>query len=251
MALVQFGSHPFEADLVALDKDGTLIEFEPMWGRLAEAWVTALTANIDGRTGEDVAQELYQAWGFDPLEGRTLPQGPWASATTGQLQTIAASVLYRHGYAWLDAIDRARLTLQQATQELSRADLVQPVGDVAGLVGKLRAAGIRVAVITTDHRAETQKTLRLLGIEHLVDHVVCGDDGLASKPAPDMLLAAFRRLGANPARAAVVGDTLADLHMAERAKAGLKVAVRSGAGAPELLSAHADIVIDSIDDITV
>jgi phosphoglycolate phosphatase len=251
MALVQFGSYQFDADLVVLDKDGTLIEFEPMWGRLAKTWVTALTASLDGQMGEDVARELYHAWGFEPLEGRTSPQGPWASATTGQLQTIAANVLYRHGYAWLDAVDRARLTLQQAQQQLLLADLVHPAGDVAGLLGTLRAAGVRVAVITTDHRTETQETLRLLGAEHLVDHLVCGDDGLVSKPAPDMLLAAFKHLRADPARAAVVGDTLADLLMAERAKAGLRVAVRSGAGAPGLLSAHADIVIDSIDDISI
>jgi phosphoglycolate phosphatase len=251
MPLVQFGDLQFDVDLVAFDKDGTLIQFEPMWGRLAEAWVAALTRCFDGQASGDLAHELYRSWGFDPLQRRTAPQSPLAIATTGQIQTIAASVLYRHGVPWPEALDRTRLALRQVAVDLPLADLVHPAGDVARLLERLQAAGTRVAVVTTDHRAETEETLHILGIDHLVDRVVCGDDGLTSKPAPDTLLDAFRCLGARPARAAVVGDTLADLLMAERAGAGLKVAVRTGAGDPALLSAHADIVIDSIDDIIV
>jgi hypothetical protein len=37
--------------------------------------------------------------------------------------------------------------------------------------------------------------------------------------------------------------------MAERAGAGLKVAVLSGAGEPALLEEHADVVLRSIDEI--
>lgn len=251
MALIQFGSLEFNADLVVFDKDGTLIEFEPMWGPLAEAWVAVLTRDLDGQAKRDVAQELYRSWGFDPVQSRTAPQSPWASATTGQVQTIAASVLYRHGFSWPDADDRARLAPQQVALELPLADLVRPAGDVAALLEQLHLAGVQVAVITTDHRAETDETLRILGAGHLVDHLVCGDDGLAAKPAPDTLLDALSHLEVEAPRAVVVGDTLPDLLMAERAGAGLKVAVRTGAGDPDLLLAHADIVIDSIDDIRV
>jgi phosphoglycolate phosphatase len=245
--IVQFGDRPFDVDWIAFDKDGTLLAFEVMWGRLAQAWVDRLA----GEAGQEtLRQELHHSLGYDPVQRRTRPQSPLAIATTAELQTIVAVTLYRQGASWPDALQRARLAFQVGN-ELPLAELVQPAGDVAGLLAQLQGAGVRVAVVTTDSRADTEETLRLLGVDHLVDQLVCGDDGLPSKPAPDMLFAAGEGLGQDLARCAVVGDTLGDLIMAERAGAGLKVAVLTGAGDPDLLAEYADVVLDSINGIRV
>jgi len=247
MALLRFGPITFDADLVAFDKDGTLIDFDAMWGRLADAWVEHLTAGTD----DDVLQgELYRSLGYDGMERKADPQGPLAIATTGQLETIVALTLYRSGLSWTAAADRARQAFQFGTG-LSLASLIQPAGDVSQLFAGLQAAGVRIAVVTTDSRAETVETLRILDVAHWVDHLVCGDDGIPVKPAAEMLLAACGRLGLRPGRTAVVGDTLGDLLMAERAGAGLRVAVRTGAGSADILSTHADVLLASIDEITV
>jgi phosphoglycolate phosphatase len=245
--LVHFGDRLFDVDWIAFDKDGTLLEFEVMWGRLAEAWVDRLA----GKPGQEgLRRELFHSLGYDPSQRRTQPQSPLAIAKATQLQTILAVTLYREGISWPEAEDLARLALETG-QELPLASLVQPAGDVAGLLARLQSSEIQVAVVTTDLRADTEETLRLLDVDSLVDQVVCGDDGLPSKPAPDMLLAAGQRLGLDPARCAVVGDTLGDLWMAARAGAGLKVAVLTGAGEPALLATHADVVLGSIDEIRV
>jgi HAD superfamily hydrolase (TIGR01509 family) len=243
--LIRFGSVPFDADLVAFDKDGTLIDFEFMWGRIATAWVEHLTKSD---ADESLERDLYRSLGFDPDRQRTEPESPLAIATTGQLQTIAAATLYRHGIPWPEAEDRARLAFDTSS-DLPLSGLIRATGDVVGLLGHLRETGVRVAVITTDDRAATVETLRLLGVAHLVDPLVCGDDGLPSKPAPDMLLAACEQSGVEPARTVVVGDTLGDLLMARRAGAGLRVAVLTGAGDPAKLAQHADVVLTSVDEI--
>jgi len=245
MALLKIASLPFDADLVVFDKDGTLIDFEFMWGRLTVAWVNRLTAD------EALRQELYRFLGYDVQQRRTEPQSPLAIATTGQILIIAAAVLYGHGIPWPEAEERAQSAFRQAAADLPLADLIRPTGDVAGLMEQLREASVRVAVITTDHRAETEETLRILGIAHLVDLLICGDDDLPPKPAPDTLLLTCDKLGVKPARVVVVGDTVADLLMAQRAGAGLRVAVLTGAGDPALLAAHADVVLRSIDEIAV
>jgi phosphoglycolate phosphatase len=247
MALVLFGSLPFDAELVAFDKDGTLIDFDFMWVRLAETWVKYLTPN----PGDiELRQELYRSMGYDPQRQWTDPLSPMAMATTDQCQTILAAVLYRFGLPWPEAQDRARRAMQ-AGAELPLPSLVRPAGNVAGLVEQLKRAGARVAVVTTDLRDVTVETLHMLGIAHLVDHLVCGDDGLPSKPAPDTLLATFRQLGVEATRTAMVGDTVADLLMAQRAGAGLRVAVLTGAGERAVLSDLADVVLQSVDEIVV
>jgi phosphoglycolate phosphatase len=247
MAHIKSGSSSFEADLIAFDKDGTLIEFDGMWGRLAEAWAAKLAVDGDQTISDDLCRSL----GYDAAQRRTLPQSPLSIATTGQLQAIATGTLYRHGIPWPEAEDRTQAAFREVGGELTLPELVRPTGDVAGLFARLQKAGILRAVVTTDHRAETIETLHLLKIENLVDYLVCGDDGFPSKPAPDMLLSACERLHIDPGRTAVVGDTLADLLMAQRAGAGLRVAVLTGPGDPVLLAAHADVVVQSIDDMTV
>lgn len=247
MALVRLGSALFDADLVAFDKDGTLIRFDAMWGRLAVAWVEYLARATDI---EGLEQDLHEALGYDASSGKADPDGPLAIATTGQLQTIVAGTLYRSGLGWPAAEDKAREAFQ-ATAEIPLSRLIEPAGQVRSLCDSLQAAGVRVAVVTTDHRTETEETLRILGVSRWVDHLICGDDGIAVKPAPDMLLAACQHLGVQPERTAVVGDTMGDLLMGQRAGAGFNVAVLTGAGTSDLLSPHADVVLDSIDEISV
>jgi phosphoglycolate phosphatase len=246
VTLLYFGSVPFDADLVVLDKDGTLIDFE-MWNTLAAAWVDRL---VEGFGTEALRADLCRNMGYDYDKNYSDPQGPMAIATTAQIMAIAAGTLYRHGLPWPQAEDRARLAFDTEA-EIPLASLIRPAGDLSSLFQALKAAGVSLAVVTTDHRRETEEALELLGIAHLVDYLLCGDDGVPPKPAPDMLLVTCRQMGVEPARTAVVGDTLGDLIMAGRAGAGLRVGVLTGAGTREVLAPHADVILDSVDSIRV
>jgi phosphoglycolate phosphatase len=247
LALLKFGDLSFDADLVAFDKDGTLVDFEFMWGRRVVAWVERLAVDT-GNQG--LKRDLYRSLGYDPLQERTVPQSPLAIATMGQLRAIVAGTLYRHGIPWPQAEDHTRRAFE-TSEALPLENLIRPTGDVIGVLQRLQEAGARVAVVTTDSRTETEETLRLMAITHLVDYSVCGDEGLPPKPAPDMLLAVCARAGIGPARCAVVGDTVGDLLMSSRAGAGFKVAVLTGAGDPAQLRIHADVVLSSIEAIAV
>jgi phosphoglycolate phosphatase len=104
-------------------------------------------------------------------------------------------------------------------------------------------------VATTDDREPTLRTLEVLGIAGLVDVVVCGDDGVPVKPAPDMVWHACARLGVDVSRSGVVGDTRADLAMGRSAGCGLVVAVLSGAGDQPALEPLSDLVLSSIAEL--
>ncbi|HEY0444684.1 MAG TPA: HAD hydrolase-like protein, partial [Candidatus Limnocylindrales bacterium] len=66
------------------------------------------------------------------------------------------------------------------------------------------------------------------------------------KPAPDMLLDICHRLGAEPARTAVVGDSAVDLAMARAAGAGRVIGVLSGVSRRADLEALAAAVLPSV-----
>jgi histidinol-phosphate phosphatase family protein len=111
--------------------------------------------------------------------------------------------------------------------------LVTPVPGAAAVLDRLRAAGIRLGVVTNqsglargafgpDDLARVHARLaELLGPFDLVLHCPHADaDGCACrKPRPGMVLAAAARLGIAPARCLVVGDTAADLGAATAAGA--------------------------------
>jgi phosphoglycolate phosphatase-like HAD superfamily hydrolase len=246
--VLTFGTSVFDADLVVFDKDGTLTDFEFLWGRVTAAWLERLSGQMDGQSP---LRELCALMGYDYDRRASLPESPMVVASQEQLCTIAAAVLYRHGIPWPQAEARALEAFAETTAAMPLPGLIRALGDVAGLMDRLAHAGVRLGVVTIDDRSRTADILRILGIAHRIDVSVCGDDGLPWKPAPDMLLAVCARLTIDPARTVVVGDTWADMQMARGAGAGLAVAVLTGMGDPAQLGAHADVVLSSVDDIEI
>ena len=248
MSLLSFGSVRFSADMVIFDKDGTLTDFEFMWGRQTAVWLSLLAQEV----GEPGLEDDLGRWlGYDMARGHTLRNSPLVGATEEELEIIVAAVLYRRGISWPEAQSMARRTFQRSVVELPTSQRVRATGDVAGLMARLRAAGVRVGVVTIDARDHTELILQILGIADAVDALVCGDEGLSWKPSPGMFLRACVRAGVEPRRVAVVGDTVADMEMAAAGGAGLRVAVLSGVGDPEQLRLHSDAVLHSIDEIGV
>jgi HAD superfamily hydrolase (TIGR01549 family) len=92
----------------------------------------------------------------------------------------------------------------------------------------------RKATATTKGTPTTRSVLTQFGLIQYFDHVQ-GTDGIPSKPAPDVLLAALSGLAAQPAGCLMVGDSAADMEAGRHA--GVRTcAVRYGYGKPEELA---------------
>lgn len=228
-------------DLVIFDKDGTLIDFDAMWS----PWIVELTRRLGSLTGVDVATRLYAELGFDPVAGRTIAGAPLAVLPMADLRRATAGVLARAGVpeaVAVDAVQRAWFVPDPVASAI-------PITHLPRLFGELRRRGLRVAVATSDDRRPTELTMAGLGVEALVNAYVCADDGLAVKPAPDMVLDVCERLGVEPSRAAVVGDSSADLAMGRAAGAGRVIGVLSGVSARADLEPMADSVLATVADL--
>ena len=102
---------------------------------------------------------------------------------------------------------------------------------VRAMLGRLRAAGLRTALLTNRRRALFGGELRRVdgsGWESLFDALVCGDDVPRRKPAPDMVLRALAELGlrAGP-EIWFVGDSTTDVIAARQA--GVRAIFYNGA----------------------
>jgi phosphoglycolate phosphatase len=225
-------------DLVIFDKDGTLIEFGSMWG----GWAVALADGLRASTGRSVDTPLYAMLGFDVATGRILPGGGLASTPMARLRDRTRTVLLEVGLSE-KATKRALETAWHAPDPVG---LARPLTDLHALFGRLHDTGRLVAVATSDDREPTERTLEALGIVDQIDALVCADDGVPVKPAPEMVTHLCATLGIPPARTAVVGDAPADLVMARAAGAGRIVAVLTGVGERADLVPLADAVVDSV-----
>jgi phosphoglycolate phosphatase-like HAD superfamily hydrolase len=230
-------------DLVVFDKDGTLLDFHAMWG----GWAIELGRRLDGATRRPVAGDVFATIGFDPATGRARPGSPLVVGTMGQIRELTAAVIRR----WCPSVGAARQAVETAWFTPDPVTTVIPIGDPPGLFAALRESGRSVAVATTDDRAPTDATLRVLGVRDLVSAIACGDDGIGIKPDPRMLLGLCEATGIPPDRTAVVGDTLADLRMARSAGARLAIGVLSGVDDAEALGPLADLLLPSIADLRI
>ncbi len=97
----------------------------------------------------------------------------------------------------------------------------------------LAMLGGRKTTATTKGTPMTRAILEQFGLAEHFEHIQ-GTDGFPSKPKPDVIWAALRTMGAEPADCLMVGDATADVEAARAA--GVKVAVvRYGYGDPERL----------------
>ncbi|MEO8228366.1 MAG: HAD family hydrolase [Chloroflexota bacterium] len=229
-------------ELVVFDKDGTLIDFDRMWS----GWSADLVQKLVIIVGDRARMPLVQALGLDPSDERVIPGSPLAAWPMARLRELTVATLVDAGLT----DGAAELAVTRSWQPPDPVALAHPLADLKALFRALRGRGIRVAVATSDDRAPTEATLAGLGVAGLVDALVCADDGLPVKPASDTFLHVCTRLGVDPSRAAMVGDSLADLAMGRAAGAGLVIGVLSGTGTWAELEPLADVVLGSVADLS-
>lgn len=231
----------FTPRLVVFDKDGTLIDFHYMWA----AWVTDLARRLDSISGQKLSPALFRAFGFDPASSRVDPHGPLAVWSMYALRRLVVDVILGGGVAGQLSEEIAEKTWHLPDP----VSLARPLADLPRVFRTLVSRGTKCAVATSDDRGATIATLEALGIAPYVDALICADDGLPIKPAPDTVLHVCKALKIAPADTVVVGDAVADLEMGRAAAVGLVVGVLSGVSTREILSPHADLIIPTVGDL--
>lgn len=124
----------------------------------------------------------------------------------------------------------------------------RPYRGMVELIKALKAAGVKTAIVSNkpDSMVQTLATVYYPG----VPDVVLGErDGLARKPAPDMVQFALKAIGAEAGRSIYVGDTEVDILTARNAGLGC-ISVPWGFRSREQLEkAGADPIADTVEEL--
>ncbi|OGV72746.1 MAG: hypothetical protein A3K19_02915 [Lentisphaerae bacterium RIFOXYB12_FULL_65_16] len=128
-------------------------------------------------------------------------------------------------------------------------DRIRAFPGVHELLDRLDAAGLKVAVASSADRIKVEANLRAIGIRlERFAVLVVGEDVARKKPAPDIYLAAARKMGLTPGACCVVEDALNGVQAAKAA--GMRcVAVEQSFPADQLRTVGPDVIRHGIADI--
>jgi AHBA synthesis associated protein len=129
------------------------------------------------------------------------------------------------------------------------AHLLRPYQGAEQLLVGLRATGTRIAVATGKTHDRAEHALEAVGLRGYVEEVVGSDEVPHSKPAPDIVREALRRLGCAPADSLMVGDSPLDLLSGRAAGTRTAAALWGQGDAATLCAEKPDLTAASAEEL--
>lgn len=219
-------------DALIFDKDGTLFDFRASWG----GWTARLVDEV--LPPGPARAEMETALGFDRAHNSFHPDSIVIAHTTPEIADFLGPHLPHLSFDQLNAV----------MNRLAAETQLVPACDLPATFAAMRARGLKIGLATNDTEAPAINHLTRAGVIDLFDFVAGCDSGWGGKPAPGQLLAFCDRLGLDPARVGMVGDSRHDMEAGKNA--GMtRIAVLTGVADRADLAPHADVVLGDISEI--
>src|SRR5262249_47044049 len=121
-------------------------------------------------------------------------------------------------------------TISKRRGEIFQKDFLPSLGPFPGakeLLARMKQVGLRLGVASSASADEVKGLLHVCGADKYVEALTSSDDADNSKPAPDIVEAALKRIGLKADTVILLGDTPYDVEAARRARVTV-VALRCG-----------------------
>ncbi|MBE9159761.1 HAD family hydrolase [Nodosilinea sp. LEGE 06152] len=235
-----------DIDAIVFDKDGTLANSHQLLHRTAlaraEACATAVGAD------DEMVQALLTCFGVSP-QGID-PDGLMAAGTREANRQGAITVLVQAGYPQekVTALVADCFAAVNAARN-GKAAHTPPFEGTAAMLKRLHQSPLKLGVLSSDSPAYVEEFLRYYDLMPWVDEWQGTKPEDPPKPDPTLLEQVCDRLQVSVARTLVIGDSWADLALAERAKAAGFVSVSEPWGRSPVPGAT--LVLSDWDDLEV
>ena len=124
---------------------------------------------------------------------------------------------------------------------------IEPFPGIADRLREIRERDIKMVFASSSNADEVEYYTELLGVADLLEGATSKKDAALSKPSPEIFEAALERIGTDPERTLVVGDTPYDILAAHRCALPI-VAVLSG-GFERALLTKAEFLFDAVEEM--
>ncbi|WP_293577181.1 HAD family hydrolase [Phaeobacter sp.] len=221
-------------DALLFDKDGTLFDFAQTWN----GWAAQILDTL--AKGDQAAKTaMAQVISYDLEREAFNPDSLVIAGSNDEVAEILAPFVPDMSVEELTAF---------LAESAASADLA-PAVPLAAFLDGLRARGKVLGVMTNDSEISANRQLARAGVLDRFDFVAGCDSGHGAKPDAAPLLAFCAATGVEPARTAMVGDSLHDLE-AGAAAGMMRIGVLTGMAGEADLQGHADVVFPDIGHIT-
>ncbi|NEQ23006.1 MAG: HAD family hydrolase, partial [Microcoleus sp. SIO2G3] len=193
-----------------------------------------------------IGEPLLMAFGIDS-DGIN-SAGLMAVGSRRDNEIAAAAYIAETGRDWMEALAIAQATFAEADTYLKpKAPQTPLFPGSAELLRSLRAANLKIGILSADTTANVAEFVQHYALD--VDAAIGTDDNLG-KPNPLFLERAGKILGVVPTQMLVVGDSIADIQLAQSAGAAGAIGVTWGWTSAQHL-AGADVAIEQFSEIEV
>lgn len=162
--------------------------------------------DLDGTLIDSVA--LILASCHHTMEAHGLP-----AKTDEEWLRHIGTPLTAHFAAWIDEHGTAEAMIQTyRVFNLAHHDrMIREYPGVVEAVKRVHQLGVAMGIVTSKHLAGARRGLELVGLDQMMDVMVCADHVTNGKPHPEPVERAVALLGADPAATLYVGDSIHDL----------------------------------------
>jgi beta-phosphoglucomutase len=232
----------------SIDSGHALMTALPFWYHPREEFMTGKTSLLFDLDGTMLDTDPLHIAAFQRLldeYGRSITEDYYMTKIMGaSIDAIMADLF--------PELPRSeRLALGERKEEFFRNSLTGPLEPKAGLIDLIHWAkdnDLGICVVTNAPRGNAEKMLGGLGIIHLMDHILIGDELPNAKPDPSPYLEGMRRLGVGRERALAFEDSAPGIRSASGA--GIYTFGMKGALDDTVLRQNgaSDVINDFTDD---
>jgi phosphoglycolate phosphatase len=219
LATIQCGMVQFlNIQAVIFDKDGTLADSRSYLRTVGQRRSRLIDAQIPG-----VQDPLLMAFGLQ--DDRLNLAGLLAVGSRSENIIAAAAYIAETGRDWIESLEIARAAFSEADQLFKRkADHTPPIEGAIAVLQQLAQVHLKVGIVSSDTTSNIQDFVARYDLGVWVQAMLGCDLGI-NKPDPDLFYQVCDRLAISPQATLVVGDSAADIEMANRGGAAGCIAV--------------------------